>query len=173
MKVMPWVLRRRLLLKLLEQSDIDHAYATGFNAATRAAQVIKGVDLTGKTVIVTGGYSGVGVWTVRAFRPSGAKIIVPARDTPKAKQNLANLSGVALDTIDLLDPASIDSFAKRFLDKNDTLQILVNNAGVMARRWRAMGAAANRNSPLTVSAISNLRPVLAVRPEVRASARDR
>ena len=40
---------------------------SGFDAATTAAQVIKGTDLTGKTVIVTGGYSGIGVETVRAF----------------------------------------------------------------------------------------------------------
>jgi NADH:flavin oxidoreductase / NADH oxidase family len=40
---------------------------SGFDAATTAAQVIKGIDLTGKTVIVTGGYSGIGVETVRVF----------------------------------------------------------------------------------------------------------
>jgi NADH:flavin oxidoreductase / NADH oxidase family len=40
---------------------------SGFDAATTAAQVIEGIDLTGKTVIVTGGYSGIGVETVRAF----------------------------------------------------------------------------------------------------------
>jgi NAD(P)-dependent dehydrogenase (short-subunit alcohol dehydrogenase family) len=105
---------------------------SGFGAATTAAEVIKGIDLTGKTAIVTGGYSGIGVETVRAFRSAGARVIVPARDMSKAKANLADMPDVALDTIDLLDPASIDAFAKRFLNGNDTLHILVNNAGVMA-----------------------------------------
>jgi hypothetical protein len=103
-------------LERLKQSEIDREYATapmgpGFNAATTAAQVIKGIDLTGKTVIVTGGNSGIGVETARAFRSADAKIIVPARDAPKARQNLADLPGVRLDSIDLVDPASIDAFA--------------------------------------------------------------
>ena len=103
-----------------------------FGAATTAAEVIRGIDLTGRTVIVTGGYSGLGVETVRAFRSAGAKVIVPARDMSKARANLADMPDVVLDTIDLLDPASIDAFAKRFLSANDALHILVNNAGVMA-----------------------------------------
>jgi NAD(P)-dependent dehydrogenase (short-subunit alcohol dehydrogenase family) len=103
-----------------------------FGAATTAAEVIRGIDLTGRTVIVTGGYSGIGVETVRAFRSAGAKVIVPARDMSKARANLADMPDVVLDTIDLLDPASIDAFAKRFLSANDALHILVNNAGVMA-----------------------------------------
>jgi 3-oxoacyl-ACP reductase-like protein len=53
---------------------------SGFNAASTAGDVIKGIDLSDRTVIVTGGYSGIGVETVRALRSSGAKVIVPARD---------------------------------------------------------------------------------------------
>src|SRR5215471_8203282 len=100
---------------------------SGFGAATTTAEVIKGIDLTGKTVIVTGGYSGIGVETVRAFRSAGASVIVPTRDMAKAKANLADMPEVMLETIDLLDPASIDVFVKRFLDENDSLHILVNN----------------------------------------------
>ncbi|MBV8552248.1 MAG: SDR family NAD(P)-dependent oxidoreductase [Acidobacteriaceae bacterium] len=105
---------------------------SGFGAGTTAAEVIKGIDLTGKTVIVTGGYSGIGVETVRAFRSAGAKVVVPARDIAAAKQNLADMADVLLEPMDLLDPASIDAFAERFLGKYDKLHILVNNAGVMA-----------------------------------------
>jgi NAD(P)-dependent dehydrogenase (short-subunit alcohol dehydrogenase family) len=105
---------------------------SGFGAATTADEVIEGIDLTGKTAMVTGGYSGIGVETVRAFRSAGAKVIVPARDISKAKANLADMPDVTIETVDLLDPASIDAFAKRFLNEVDTLHILVNNAGVMA-----------------------------------------
>ena len=56
---------------------------SGFGAASTAAEVIAGRDLTGKTIVVTGGYSGVGVETVRALRSAGAKVIVPARDSAK------------------------------------------------------------------------------------------
>jgi len=105
---------------------------SGFGAASTAAEVIAGRDLTGKTAVVTGGYSGIGVETVRAFRSAGAKVVVPARDTTKAMTNLADMPDVRLDIMDLLDPASIDAFAERFLRENEKLHILVNNAGIMA-----------------------------------------
>ncbi len=105
---------------------------SGFGAATTAAEVIREIDLIGKAAIVTGGYSGIGIETVRAFRFAGAKVVVPTRDMEKAKANLADMPEVRLVTMDLLEPSSIDAFAKRFLCENDTLHILVNNAGTMA-----------------------------------------
>jgi NAD(P)-dependent dehydrogenase (short-subunit alcohol dehydrogenase family) len=104
---------------------------SGFGAFTTAADIIKGVDLAGKTVIVTGGYSGIGVETVRAFRSASAKVIVPARDMAKAKRNLADMPDVELAPMDLLDPDSIDGFAERFLGHHEALHALVNNAGSM------------------------------------------
>src|SRR5215472_2727342 len=101
---------------------------SGFGAASTAAQVIAGRDLTGKTAVVTGGYSGIGVETVRAFRSAGAKVVVPARDMTKAKPNLTDMPEVRVDIMDLLDPSSIDAFAERFVRDNAKLHILVNNA---------------------------------------------
>jgi len=105
---------------------------SGFGAATTAAEVIAGRDLTGKTAVVTGGYSGIGIETVRAFRSAGAKVVVPARDMAKAKANLADMPDVRLRIMDLLDPRSIDAFAEQFLRDKEKLHILVNNAGIMA-----------------------------------------
>jgi NAD(P)-dependent dehydrogenase (short-subunit alcohol dehydrogenase family) len=105
---------------------------SGFGAASTAADVVRGIDLTGKTVVVTGGYSGIGLETVRAFRSVGAKVFVPARDMTKARDALREMRDVALDMMDLLDPASIDGFAARVLAAIGALDILVNNAGVMA-----------------------------------------
>ena len=110
------------------QAPID----SGFGAASTAAEVIAGRDLTANTVVVTGGYSGIGVETVRAFRSVGAKVVVPARDMAKAKENLAEMPDVVVEPMDLLDPTSIGEFAKSFLRKNEKLNILVNNAGIMA-----------------------------------------
>ena len=57
---------------------------SGFGAASTAGDVIKGIELSGRVAIVTGGYSGVGLETTRALRFAGAKVIVPARDRDKA-----------------------------------------------------------------------------------------
>ncbi|MEC0264864.1 oxidoreductase [Paenibacillus anseongense] len=106
--------------------------SSGFGATSTAAEVIQGIDLTGKIIVVTGGYSGIGLETVRAFHSAGAKVIVPARDINKAKAALAEMPDVLIEVMDLLHPASIDAFADRFLRHFDKLHILVNNAGVMA-----------------------------------------
>ena len=110
---------------------------SGFGAASTAAEVIQGIDLSGRHVVVTGGYSGIGVETVRAFHSAGATVIVPGRDMSRAREALLDIPGVILEEMDLLDPVSIDQFAERVLAATDSLDILVNNAGVMASPlWR-------------------------------------
>jgi NAD(P)-dependent dehydrogenase (short-subunit alcohol dehydrogenase family) len=105
---------------------------SGFGAASTAAEVIQGCDLGGKIAVVTGGYSGIGLETVRALRSAGAKVIVPARDRDKAATALKGVDGVEIEAMDLLDPASIDAFAERFFAFGQPLHIVVNSAGIMA-----------------------------------------
>jgi NAD(P)-dependent dehydrogenase (short-subunit alcohol dehydrogenase family) len=106
---------------------------SGFDAATTAAAVIKGIDLAGKTVVVTGGYSGIGVETVRAFRSAGARVFVPTRDREKARMTLADMPDVAVAAMDLFDPASIDSFAEWFLRASD-----LGHFQLTCRLWPAL-----------------------------------
>lgn len=103
-----------------------------FGATSTADDVIRGIDLKGKTVLVTGGYSGLGLDAVRVLHGAGAKIIVPARDLAKARNNLALFPDITIDVMDLMDPASVNNFAERFLAANTQLDILINCAGVMA-----------------------------------------
>src|SRR5215831_10801323 len=110
----------------------QHPIGSGFGAYTTAAEVIRGIDLSGKIVIVTGGYSGIGLETTRTFVSAGAEVIVPARDLSKAKSALAATPGVTAEMLDLMDPVSIDAFANRFVGSGRALHILVNNAGIMA-----------------------------------------
>ena len=105
---------------------------SGFGAASTAEDVISGIDLAGKNVVVTGGYSGIGLETVRVLRAAGAKVFIPARDMAKAEHALREMPDVVLHAMDLLDPASIDRFAERILATTDALHLLINNAGVMA-----------------------------------------
>lgn len=109
---------------------------SGFGAKTTAREVLKGLDLGGKTAIVTGGYSGVGLETTRALAEAGATVIVPARTPEKARQALTGISRVEMEALDLADPASIDAFAARFLDSGRSLDFLINNAGIMVTSLR-------------------------------------
>lgn len=104
---------------------------SGFNAQSTTDVVIQGIDLIGKTVIVTGGYAGIGLETVRTFVAAGASVIVPARDIQKAATNLSGIKNVSIEAMDLMDADSIDAFAEKFLASHKTLDMLVNNAGIM------------------------------------------
>ncbi|TGL62068.1 oxidoreductase [Leptospira sarikeiensis] len=104
---------------------------SGFGAASTAEDVIKGIDLKGKTAIVTGGYSGIGVETSRVLRKAGAEVIVPVRNRDKAKETLKGID-VEIEELNLMDPNSIESFAKKFLSSGRPLHILINSAGIMA-----------------------------------------
>ncbi|MBS2553910.1 SDR family NAD(P)-dependent oxidoreductase [Catenulispora sp. NL8] len=105
---------------------------SGFDATSTADDVIKGIDLTGRTAIVTGGYGGIGLETVRVLHTAGAQVIVPARNVEGAKAALREFDGVRVEPLDLIDPASVDAFADAFLAEGRPLHLLINNAGTMA-----------------------------------------
>jgi NAD(P)-dependent dehydrogenase (short-subunit alcohol dehydrogenase family) len=105
---------------------------SGFGARTTAREALGTRRLDGTTVVVTGGYAGIGLETTRVLAAAGATVIVPARTPDKAGAALAGLDRVELDRLDLSDPASVDAFAARFLASDRPLHILVNNAGIMA-----------------------------------------
>lgn len=106
---------------------------SGFAAKSEPDQILAGIDLTGKTAVVTGGYSGIGLETVRALAGKGGKVIVPVRDEAKASENLAGVEGdVHSATMDLSDIGSVKSFAAQMDEELDHLDLLINNAGIMA-----------------------------------------
>jgi NAD(P)-dependent dehydrogenase (short-subunit alcohol dehydrogenase family) len=105
---------------------------SGLGARTEAREALGGARLDGKIAIVTGGYSGLGLETTRALAGAGARVIVPARTPEKARAALAGIANVEQDALDLADPASIDAFAGRFLESGRKLDMLINNAAIMA-----------------------------------------
>ncbi|MDI1328820.1 oxidoreductase [Pseudomonas sp.] len=103
-----------------------------FNAASTAAEVMAGVDLTGKIAIVTGGYSGIGLVTTKCLAAAGAHVIVPARDPVRALAALAEVKRVEVLEMDLMQPASVEAFSRRMLNSGRPISLLINCAGVMA-----------------------------------------
>src|SRR5258705_13159458 len=97
------------------QGALQKPIGSGFNATSTTSDVIKGIDLTGKIAIVTGGNTGIGLETTKTLAAAGAIVIVPARDIKKAKKNLEGIANVELETMDLMNPDSIDAFAEKFL----------------------------------------------------------
>ncbi|MEU0640900.1 SDR family NAD(P)-dependent oxidoreductase [Streptomyces umbrinus] len=110
----------------------QHKIGSGFDLRSSADDVLDGIDLTGKLAIVTGGYSGLGLETTRALTKAGARVVVPARRRSVAEEAVAGLDGVEVDELDLGDLDSVRAFAERFLASGRTIDILIDNAGIMA-----------------------------------------
>ncbi|MEV0068186.1 SDR family NAD(P)-dependent oxidoreductase [Amycolatopsis sp. NPDC050768] len=108
---------------------------TPFGATSTAAEVVAGVDLSGRRAVVTGAASGIGAETARALASAGAEVTLAVRD-PAAGQRVAREivastgnAAVHVATLDLADPASVSAFVAAW---EGPLHILVANAGVMA-----------------------------------------
>lgn len=104
---------------------------TAFTAASTTNDVLAGVDLSGKNVIVTGGHGRLGSEVTRALAGAGASVTVAARDVERAAAVVAGIKGVQVEQLDLTEPGSIDAFVARWLATGRPLHILVNNAAVL------------------------------------------
>ncbi|MBL7262313.1 SDR family NAD(P)-dependent oxidoreductase [Paractinoplanes lichenicola] len=107
----------------------QHPIGTPFGPASTADDVLSGIDLSGTNVVITGGAGGLGLEATRALSKAGASITVAARDPERAGAKLAGIDRVEIGRLDLLDPASIDAFAGRYLESGRALHILINSAG--------------------------------------------
>jgi NAD(P)-dependent dehydrogenase (short-subunit alcohol dehydrogenase family) len=110
----------------------QHKIDSGFGAHTTAAEVLNGIDLGGKLALVTGGYSGLGLEATRALTGAGARVVVPARRPGAAAEALADVDGTEIGELDLGDLESVRAFAEGFLESGRELDIVIDNAGIMA-----------------------------------------
>jgi NAD(P)-dependent dehydrogenase (short-subunit alcohol dehydrogenase family) len=114
---------------------------TPFDFHTTAAEVLDGVELSGKRAVVTGAASGIGIETARALAGAGAAVTLAVRDTAKGGEVAADIARstgngeIEVGALELTDPASVDAFTAAW---SGPLHILVNNAGVMALPERTL-----------------------------------
>jgi NAD(P)-dependent dehydrogenase (short-subunit alcohol dehydrogenase family) len=95
-------------------------------------------DQTGRTAVVTGANSGLGLVTARELARAGASVVLACRNTDKGERALNEVSAVAsgaeprVESLDLADLGSVKAFAERMASELPSLDLLINNAGVMA-----------------------------------------
>jgi len=111
---------------------------TSFGFESTTDDVLDGIDLSGRRIVITGAASGLGEESTRALAAHGASVLMLARDAAKneaaAERVRAAVPGadLSLDVVDLADVASVRSFAARYLESGSPIDVLINNAGVMA-----------------------------------------
>ncbi|GAB0116022.1 SDR family NAD(P)-dependent oxidoreductase [Acidisoma sp. 7E03] len=106
--------------------------AQTFGATSTTDEVLAGIDLTGKRVLVTGVSAGLGVETARALAAHGAEVIGTVRDLEKGRQATAGIPGITLVEMDLAELASVRAAADRLVAAGAPLDLVIANAGVMA-----------------------------------------
>ena len=114
-------------------SKLQKPINSGFNSKSNADEITKDIDLNGKIAIVTGGYSGIGLETTRELVSSGAEVIIPAKRSEVAIKNLEGIvSKKNVIEMDLSDLNSVKNFTDGYKENFDRLDLLINNAGIMA-----------------------------------------
>src|SRR6204780_2714093 len=111
-----------------------------FGATSTTDEVLSGVNLHGKRILVTGVSAGIGVETARALAAHGAQVVGAARDLTKAKAATAQVQKDAvagggsfeLIALDLADLKSVRACADELLAKGGRFDVIIANAGVMA-----------------------------------------
>jgi NAD(P)-dependent dehydrogenase (short-subunit alcohol dehydrogenase family) len=95
-------------------------------------------DQTGRLVVVTGANSGLGMATTRELARAGAQVVMACRNVAKAGEAVERITAavpearLSVEQLDLADLASVREFAERFSSEHDRLDLLINNAGIMA-----------------------------------------
>src|ERR1700733_7613755 len=114
--------------------------ATSLGATSTTDDVLSGISLKGKRILVTGVSAGIGVETARSLAAHGAQVVGAARDLNKAKaasepvrkDGAANGGAFELVELDLANLKSVRACADRLLAKGEPLDVVIANAGVMA-----------------------------------------
>jgi NAD(P)-dependent dehydrogenase (short-subunit alcohol dehydrogenase family) len=112
---------------------------SGFTADSTAKDVLEGVDLSTTTVLVTGGYSGIGLATTQALSDAGAAVLVPARRMDVALAAVTGIPRVEVAPMDLADLDSVHRYAARLRAEQRRIDHVITMGGVMANPEQRVG----------------------------------
>ncbi|WP_346895707.1 SDR family NAD(P)-dependent oxidoreductase [uncultured Roseibium sp.] len=146
--------------------------SSAFDAETTAEEVLEGRDLTGKTAIVTGGGNGIGFEISRALAKAGASVTIADVDVASAEASTAKINtetgrrDVETREIDLASLASAQAFADAYAASGKPLDILINNAGVMAPPLKR--TAEGHELQLGINHLGHYRMTMGLLPVLRA-----
>lgn len=146
--------------------------AIPFGFTSTAADVLAGVDLSGRRAIITGATSGIGVETARALAAAGADVVLGVRRLDAGHQIAAEIAestgniNVAAAALDVADLASVRGFVARF--GAEPLHMLINNAGIMALP-ELVRTEAGREMQFATNYLGHFALTLGLHPALRAA----
>ena len=122
----------------MTEPSLNTPITSAFGARSTALDVVAGISLEGRNAIVTGGASGLGLETSRALARAGVRVTLAVRDLAQGEAAALQIraeypqAAVEVALMDLADPASVHSFANQWNATGRTLDMLINNAAIMA-----------------------------------------
>lgn len=118
---------------------VQKSIKSGFGKLTTASDVLAGLNLKGKTALITGGHSGLGLEATKALSCAGVHVYVAARNIESAAKALSGLANITLLPVDLSDLLSVRNLASVIAANGYMFDYVICNAGVMACSERRVG----------------------------------
>jgi NAD(P)-dependent dehydrogenase (short-subunit alcohol dehydrogenase family) len=155
---------------------MQEAVETRFDRDSTAAEVAAGIDLSGRLAVVTGASAGLGRETARVLAKAGADVFITGRDAAalegvKASFLEAGDGAVHAQVIDLMGPGSVARCAETILALNRPVDILINNAGIMAAPFAL--SALGVESHLATNYLGHAQLVSLLAPALKAAGKAR
>lgn len=127
------------------------------------------MNMTGNTILITGGGSGIGRGFAAAFHAAGNKVIITGRRREPLEATAAAHPGMAFETLDIADAGAIKAFAAKIVADFPALDVVVNNAGIMMQETLADGIDLDIvESTITTNLLGPIRLTAALLPHLKA-----
>jgi uncharacterized oxidoreductase len=122
------------------------------------------MNLTGNTILITGGGTGIGRGLAEAFHKLGNQVIIAGRRQEMLDQTASSSPGMKAIVLDMADPASIDSAVQKLTAHFPDLNVVINNAGIMRPEDVKKGAVADAEAIVTTNLLGPIRLTAALLP---------